>query len=93
MILLDISTFLGRMHPLLVHLPIGFLLLALLLDAIAYIPKYAHLRSAVSFALLAGFAAAVITCCSGYRLSLTGDYDYKTLSHHKIAGIILSSLS
>ncbi|MDP4130584.1 MAG: c-type cytochrome domain-containing protein [Bacteroidota bacterium] len=93
MILLNVLTFLGRMHPLLVHLPIGFILLALLLDAIAYIPRYAHLRSAVPIALLAGFIAAVLACICGYLLSLSGDYDYKLLTHHKIAGIVMTALS
>jgi len=93
MILLNVLTFFGRMHPLIVHLPIGFILLALLLDAMAYIPRYTHLRSAVPIALLAGFIAALLACICGYLLSLTGDYDYKLLTHHKIAGILLAFLS
>ncbi|HZK63019.1 MAG TPA: c-type cytochrome domain-containing protein [Puia sp.] len=93
MILLNVLTFLGRMHPLLVHLPIGFILLALVLDILAYVPRYRHLRTAVPIALLAGFLAAVLACICGYLLSLSGDYDYKLLTHHKIAGIVLTILS
>jgi uncharacterized membrane protein len=91
--MLTIFTFLGRLHPLVVHLPIGFLLLAVLFDGVSYIKGYAHLKPAVSFTLLAGFAAAVIACIFGYLLSLTGDYDPTILSHHMISGITLAILS
>ncbi|MEO6962660.1 MAG: DUF2231 domain-containing protein, partial [Puia sp.] len=93
MILLNVLTFLGRMHPLLVHLPIGFILLALVLDTLAYVPRYTHLRTAVPIALLAGFLAAVLASICGYLLSLSGDYDYKLLTHHKMAGLVLTILS
>jgi hypothetical protein len=36
MILLDIFSYLGRMHPLVVHLPIGFLVLAAIFDILTY---------------------------------------------------------
>jgi uncharacterized membrane protein len=91
--LLTIFTFLGRLHPLVVHLPIGFLLLAVLFDGMSYIKGYQHLRPAVSFTLLAGFVAAVIACILGYLLSLAGDYDPTILSHHMISGITLAVLS
>jgi uncharacterized membrane protein len=91
--LLDITAFVGHLHPLLVHLPIGFLLLAMLFEMASYVKKYRHLKSAVSFTLFFGFVAAVIACVCGYLLSLTGDYDYQTLSYHKIAGIVVAIVS
>jgi uncharacterized membrane protein len=90
MILLDIFTFLGRMHPLIVHLPIGFLLLALIFDGASYFKRYAHLSRAVPFSLLVGFAFAAIACVLGYMLSLTGDYDDQVLSQHRLSGISLT---
>ncbi|SEK54490.1 Uncharacterized membrane protein [Chitinophaga rupis] len=91
--LLNIFTFAGRLHPLIVHLPIGFLLLAVLFDLLGYTKKYAHLRSAVPLTLLAGFVMAVLACVFGYMLSLSGDYDRTTLSHHKLAGIGLALIA
>ena len=35
MIVFDISSFFGRFHPLVVHLPIGFILLAVILEIYA----------------------------------------------------------
>jgi len=90
MILLDIATFLGHLHPLVVHLPIGFLLLAVLFNLAAYSQKLGHLRAAVPFTLLLGFASAVFACVFGYLLSLSGDYDDDLLSNHRIAGISLA---
>ncbi|NQV75336.1 MAG: hypothetical protein HQ491_04715 [Bacteroidetes bacterium] len=90
MVLLDIAAFSGQLHPLIVHLPIGFLILAVLFELVSYSKKYEFLKSAVSSTLLLGFIAAVFACIFGYVLSLSGDYDYKELNDHKIAGISLA---
>ena len=91
--LLDISAFVGHLHPLVIHLPIGFLLLAMLFEIASYVKKYQHLKSAVAFILFFGFVSAGIACVCGYMLSLTGDYDYQRLSNHKIAGIAVAIVS
>ena len=93
MMLVDIATFSGRLHPLLVHLPIGFLLLAVVFELFSYIKKYEHLKASVSFTLLLGFISAVLACIFGYILSLSGDYDAAALNDHKISGITLALIS
>ena len=90
MIVLDIFTFSGRLHPLIVHLPIGFILLATLFDILSYLQKYRYLKQTVPLILLIGFVAAVLACVFGYVLSLSGDYDKDTLTHHKFSGITLA---
>jgi len=91
MVLLDIAAFSGQLHPLIVHLPIGFLILAMLFELVSYSEKYKFLKSSVSITLLLGFIAAVFACIFGYVLSLSGDYDYKELNDHKISGIALAA--
>ena len=91
--LLDIPGFLGHLHPLVVHLPIGFLLLAMIFDLLSYHNRYAYLKPAVSFTLLAGFIAAFTACILGYMLSLSGDYNEITLSNHKFSGIVLAFIA
>jgi uncharacterized membrane protein len=91
--LLDIALFSGRLHPLVVHLPIGFLLLASIFEIISYKEKYAHLKSSVSFILLLGFISAVFACILGYILSLSGDYETTALNNHKNSGILLALFS
>ncbi|MBZ5858778.1 c-type cytochrome domain-containing protein [Flavihumibacter profundi] len=93
MILLDITTYLGHLHPLIVHLPIGFLLLAVLFELLSYVKRYEYLKPAVSFALLLGFISAVFACIFGYMLSLSGDYDLLNLANHKITGIAVAVVS
>ncbi|SMD00232.1 c-type cytochrome domain-containing protein [Pedobacter nyackensis] len=90
MILLDIFTFSGRLHPLIVHLPIGIILLAILFNILSYLQRYRYLKQSVPLILLIGFMAAVLACVFGYVLSLSGDYDADTLTHHKFSGITLA---
>ncbi|WP_423735982.1 DUF2231 domain-containing protein [Chitinophaga caseinilytica] len=93
MILLDIFTFSGRLHPLIVHLPIGFILLALLFNLLSYSRKFEYLKQAVPLTLLAGFVAAVSAAVFGYLLSLKGDYDADALNRHKVSGISLAAIA
>lgn len=88
--LADIITFLGHFHPMVVHLPIGFLLLGVGFNILSYYPKYSSLAPATSIALLAGFLSAIAACLLGYALSLTGDYDPEILENHLWAGITLA---
>lgn len=91
--LLDITTFLGHLHPMIIHLPIGFLILGVLFELLSLIRKYQYLHLAVPFTLLLGFVSAILACIFGYLLSTTGDYEYKTLNNHKIAGIAVAGLT
>jgi uncharacterized membrane protein len=91
--LMDIAAFLGRLHPVVVHLPIGFILMAAAFDLISYSARFRHLRHAVAPALFAGFIFAVIACAFGYLLSLSGSYDEDILVSHRNAGIALAIAS
>ncbi|QDH77903.1 ribonuclease inhibitor [Echinicola soli] len=92
----DLSLFLGRFHPLIVHLPIGFILLAFLMEALSRIPKFRHLGGSVSFVLLLGILSAVGAAVFGYLLSLSGEYQGATLDWHLWLGIgtiVLASIA
>ena len=91
--LLNITTFTGHLHPLIVHLPIGFLLLAILFELVSYFNRFKELKVAVPFTLFLGFVTATLASVFGYLLSLGGDYDPQILSDHKIAGIALAVVS
>ncbi len=90
---LDLTTFLGHLHPLVVHLPIGILLLAVVFEFLSYLKKFEELKYALSFTLLMGFLAAAVASGCGYLLSLDGNYDPLTLNNHKLAGILLAIVS
>src|SRR5690606_22722418 len=83
----EIALFLGSWHPLLVHLPIGMLIMAFLLEWLARKEKYAVFRPAVPAILLAGSITAVLACIAGYFLTLGGGYNESTLAWHMWLGI------
>lgn len=85
--------FFGRFHPVLVHLPIGFLLLALLFQWMGRKEKYSGFLPAVRFTFLLGMISAILSCISGLLLSSNGEYDEATLNLHKWFGISVAVLS
>jgi uncharacterized membrane protein len=86
-------TFIGRLHPLLVHLPIGILLLAILLEALSMRRDYAGLKPAADLSLLLGMCSAVLSCGTGWLLSRAGDYDPGLVVVHQWLAISLTIVS
>jgi len=93
LVLLSFIEFIGHFHPLLVHLPIGFLLIALLLHWMSLKNKYASLQPAIPVILLFGTVAAFTSCITGYLLSISDDYDQSIVSWHMWMGIAVTLVS
>ncbi|MFY0627118.1 MAG: hypothetical protein JXR07_12535 [Reichenbachiella sp.] len=89
----DIAIFLGRFHPLVVHLPIGFLMMAFLMWAWQKLRKSENFDKAIAFCLLLGALSAVAACVIGYLLSTSGGYAYDMLDSHMWAGIVTTILA
>jgi uncharacterized membrane protein len=89
----DLGLFFGRFHPVLVHLPIGFLLMAFLLEFASLMKRYEQLSQAVPFVLLMGLLSGVFTAITGFMLSDAGGYGEDTLWLHKWMGISVIVLS
>ena len=83
MMLLDITTLIGHLHPVVVHLPIGFLALAILFELLSYFKKFEQLKIAIPITLLVGFITAVLSCIFGYLLSLVGEYELSQINNHR----------
>jgi len=66
---MEIVQFLGRLHPLVLHLPIGFLVLAFLMEWASRRDKFVALAPAVGFAIQLGMWSAIFAAVSGYLLS------------------------
>lgn len=90
----DFEMFLGRFHPLIVHLPIGFILLAAILHGLAHFFKkrFDNLDTAISIAILCGGFGAVASAIIGYLLAGSGGYNDQTLFWHQWLGILLAVL-
>ena len=78
--------FLGRFHPLLVHLPIGSLILLAVLEMLACLTRWKG--AAQSRPWILGFACASCTLSAilGWMLAREGGYDLQLLRWHQVAG-------
>jgi uncharacterized membrane protein len=90
---MDLSAFLGHLHPLIVHLPIGFLILAVAFEFLSFLKRYEALKRAVPFVLLLGFISATFAALFGYLLAQGSGYDLEILSDHQLYGILLAVVS
>jgi len=79
--------FFGRLHPLILHLPIGALLLTFFLDVIGRLRRN-YPRTIIINAL--GFSAffSIVTVIFGYFLSLEGGYEENILDIHFWTGVL-----
>ncbi|MEZ4826196.1 MAG: c-type cytochrome domain-containing protein [Bacteroidia bacterium] len=89
----DFVIFLGRFHPLVVHLPIGFLLIAFVMEILSRRKKFEAFRESVAFILLLGALSAVLSVILGLMLAQGGGYNETTLGLHKWLGIGVAALS
>ena len=87
--------FLGRFHPLIVHLPIGFLIIAYIMEMVGHFDsgKNRHFRQAVPFILVAGFICGVLAAITGFLLSRGGGYELEAVSSHQWSGISTALLT
>ena len=78
--------FIGHLHPVIVHLPIGILLLGVLMMVYGHYSKV-DLQLPISFAFLVGSISAVLACIAGWILSNSGEYDALLVQKHQWTGI------
>ncbi len=83
----------GKFHPLIVHLPIGILLLNIVFVLLSKTKRYKDLSAAIPVTLLLGSLSAVAACVTGWLLSENGDYASDTLDYHKWLGIAVATAS
>lgn len=79
--------FFGRFHPLLVHFPVGVIVLAFVFDALSLVRKYRKLSIAVQPSLAFGTFAAVVSVITGIILSEEGGYTKPLVLYHQYAGV------
>jgi len=95
MILLEssFSLFFGRFHPVFVHLPIGFLLLAMLMELFNSKVRSKNMDAAILFALKLGATSTVLAAGMGWLLANEGGYNESHLFWHRWLGIGVGVLS
>ena len=91
--LLSFSDFIGRFHPLLVHLPIGILLLGCFFQLLTFRKRYSFLQPVIPIMIFWGMLGAVASAISGYFLSHSGDYEGPIVNRHQWSGIFTAIFS
>ena len=82
--------FLGRFHPVFVHLPIGFLLLTIILE---WFNKDQQLKSTIAFGWLLSAVSAAGAALFGWLLAAEGSYAENSLFWHRWLGIGITLLA
>src|SRR6266566_6284162 len=86
----DVSQFVGRFHPLVIHLPIALLLLVPLLECFGLARRWSHLRESAGFVLALASISAFIAVFLGWLLAWSGAYEGKLVTSHMWGGFSLA---
>ena len=80
----------GRLHPMVLHLPIGILILLFVFMMFRNTFQKKQFRKIILLCLMLASLSAAFTALFGFFLSIGGDYGAESLQQHKISGIVLS---
>jgi uncharacterized membrane protein len=80
----------GRLHPMVLHLPIGFLIFLVALLFLKNQFKKKSFNRLVFICLLLISLSASVSALFGLFLSLQSDYGVEQLQEHKLGGVVLS---
>lgn len=84
--------FIGRFHPLVLHLPIGMLVLTFILQVFSIWKKRQDLYFFYAFCLGCTFIFSIVAVIFGTFLSMSNDYAPEIINRHGWGGILFSFL-
>jgi uncharacterized membrane protein len=82
-----ITQFFGRFHPLIIHIPIGLILLVPVLELAGAAAPRAHLRATTQFVLWLATFGALAAAFDGWLLAWSGGYRGALVTRHLWGGI------
>jgi len=80
----------GRLHPMVLHVPIGILILLFVFMMFRNTFQRKQFRKIILLCLMLASLSAAFTALFGFFLSIGGDYGAESLLQHKISGVVLS---
>jgi hypothetical protein len=90
---MEIVYLLGRFHVLVLHLPIGILLLAVLLELLTLRQGFRALEASLPLIWLLGAAGALATVVLGYLHASEGGFEGEVVNLHRWSGSALALLA
>ena len=87
----EFSQFVGRFHPLAVHLPIALVLLVVVLESAGLFSGGKHLQASAGFILALATASALAAMFLGWMLGRNGGYEGSLVLQHMWGGILLAA--
>ncbi|MBM1106826.1 DUF1553 domain-containing protein [Aurantibacter crassamenti] len=84
---------LGRFHSLLVHFPIGLLVVALFFELLTLKGKRQSLRAGIHLMIFVGAVSAVVAAMLGWLLRTYDDYSGELVTNHQYLGIATAVLA
>lgn len=88
----DFFLFLGRFHPLVLHLPIGMVVIAFFMSIFGIWKKRDDLYFPYAFVLGFGFVTACIAVLFGSFLAMSGGYNPELIDRHGWGGLVFAIL-
>jgi uncharacterized membrane protein len=88
----DFAQFVGRFHPLAVHLPIAFVLLAAVWELAGFVGSAKHLKESAGFVLGLAAASALLAIVLGWLLAWSGGYHGRVVTRHMWGGVSLAAV-
>lgn len=87
---MDWELFLGRFHPLMVHLPIGIFIMGYVLEILLQtgFRNLVESRKIVIVTYILALLSGLIAAITGWLLSFSNNYDIAALNDHKQLGIL-----
>ncbi len=90
---MNIFEYVGKFHPLVVHFPIGILMIFIVLGIIIPRKQLQESYKIIWLILLVSALFATFSCISGLVLSGSGAYNLKLVNNHRNLGIALAILN
>ncbi len=87
-----LAQFIGRFHPLVVHLPIALLVILPVIEVCALFRRGHHLRGAPDFILWVATGTSILSTALGWSLAHHGGYIGNLVRAHMWSGCLLSFL-
>lgn len=90
---MNLFEYIGKFHPLVIHLPIGILMVFLVLGFVISRKKLQESYQVIRLILLVSALSATFSCISGLVLAGSGNYDIELTTNHRNMGIALALLN